>query len=266
MLSCYIKVNAELRMESQKQSHQKEEWLYGLNPVIEALRAGRLIKVIYLLHDRTEKAVQVRSEAEKTGIQVKTVDSGFFDAKFPKGHQGVAAKVFQRGYISLDELLRIPLKKNEAPLFIVIDCLEDPRNFGAILRSADASGAHGVVIQARRSVSLGPGVSKSSAGAVEYVPVSMVPNIKHAIRRMKKEGVTIIGAEAGVARTIWDADLTVPLAVVVGSEGRGMRKTVKENCDLVVSLPMKGRVNSLNVSVATGIMLFEILRQRGIKN
>lgn len=244
---------------------QDEEWLYGLNPVLEALSAGRQIKAIYLLANRHGRDVQIREKAEGMGLQVKTTDSNFFDSRFPKGHQGVAAKVLQKTYISLEELLLIPSKKKETPLFVVLDCLEDPRNFGAVLRSAEASGVHGVVIQSHRSVSLGSEVSKSSAGAVEYVPVAMVSNIKHAINRMKEEGITILGTEAEAPASIWETDLTVPLAVVVGSEGKGMRRTVKENCDLLVSLPMKGRINSLNVSVAAGIIFFEILRQRVTK-
>lgn len=241
------------------------DWICGLNTVLEALRAGRDIKAVYLMTGRHDNAARIRAEAEKSGIHVKTADSSFFDAQFPKGHQGIAAQASKKEYISLDELLAIPSKKNELPLFVVIDCVEDPRNFGAILRSADAAGVHGVVIQSHRSVSLGAEAAKSSAGAVEYVPVAMVSNIKHAISRMKDEGITILGAEAEAPSSIWAADLNVPLAVVVGSEGKGMRRTVKENCDLLVSLPMKGRINSLNVSVAAGIMFFEILRQRTTK-
>lgn len=238
------------------------DWICGLNPVLEALRAGRGITAVYLMTGRHDNAARIRAEAEKAGVHVKTADSSFFDAQFPKGHQGIAAKASKKEYISLDELLAIPAKKNELPLFVVIDCVEDPRNFGAILRSADAAGVHGVVIQSHRSVSLGAEAAKSSAGAVEYVPVAMVTNIKHAISRMREEGITILGAEAEASSSIWEADLKVPLAVVVGSEGKGMRRTVKENCDLLVSLPMKGKINSLNVSVAAGIMFFEILRQR----
>ncbi len=243
-----------------------EGWIYGVNPVLEALRAGRNIKVLYVLSGKHEKVVPITIEAERRGIPVETAETRFFDTHFPKGHQGVAARVFQKGYTSLDDLLVIPSKRGEIPLFVILDSLEDPRNFGAILRSSDAAGAHGVIIQSYRSVSLGPGVSKTSAGAVEYVSVSMVPNIKHAIRRLKDAGVTIIGTEAGDYPAIWNVDLTVPLAVVVGSEGKGMRKTVRENCDIISSLPMKGKINSLNVSVAAGIVLFEILRQRALKN
>lgn len=242
------------------------DWICGLNPVLEALRAGRDFKAVYLMTGRHDNAARIRAEAGKAGIHVKTAEIGFFDAQFPKGHQGIAALVSKKEYISLEELLVIPAKKNEMPLFVVIDCVEDPRNFGAILRSADAAGVHGVVIQSHRSVGLGSEAAKSSAGAVEYVPVAMVTNIKHAIARMREEGITILGAEAEASSSIWEADLKVPLAVVVGSEGKGMRRTVKENCDLLVSLPMKGKINSLNVSVAAGIMFFEILRQRVMKN
>ncbi len=242
-----------------------EEWIYGVNPVLEALRAGRGIQVVYLSSNRHGRPYSIRREAEDRKIPVKTVERGFFDSRFPKGHQGVAARVFQRGYISIDDLLRIPSNRNETPLFIVLDCIEDPRNFGAILRSADAAGVHGVVIQHYRSAGLGPEVSKASAGAVEYVPVSAVPNIKYAIQRMKDEGITVVGAESGPHSPVWEFDLTAPLAIVIGSEGKGMRRTVKESCDTMVTLPMRGKINSLNVSVAAGILLFEILRQRSTK-
>ena len=242
-----------------------EEWIYGFNPVLEALRAGRSIKIVYVSSGRHEKVDEIRKEAEMRGVPVETAGQTFFDSRFAKGHQGVAARVFQKGYITVDELLAIPSRRNETPLFVILDGIEDPGNFGAILRSADASGVHGVVIQSHRSATLGSGVSKASAGAVEYVPVSMVPNIKHAIREMKEKGIRVIGAEAGDYPAIWEVDLTVPLSVVIGSEGKGSRKTVREKCDMMVNIPMKGRINSLNASVAAGILLFEILRQRSIK-
>jgi 23S rRNA (guanosine2251-2'-O)-methyltransferase len=239
-----------------------EEWVYGLNPVLEAVRAGRNVKVVYVSKARRERIGNVRKEAEQRGITVEGAESDFFDRKFPKGHQGIAAKVLRKGYVSFEDLLQVPGKRKEIPLFVILDSVEDPRNFGAILRSVDASGAHGVVIQSHRSAGLGPEVSKSSAGAVEHVSVSMVTNIKHAMRKMRDSGIMIIGAEASGHSSIWESDLSVPLALVVGSEGKGIRKTVGENCDKIVRLPMRGRVNSLNVSVATGIILFEALRQR----
>lgn len=245
--------------------HSEDEWIYGLNPVLEAIRAGRNVRALYISTARRERVPDLRREAEMRKIPVENPDPGFFEGRFPKGHQGVAARVARRGYVSLDDLLEMPAKKKETPLFIVLDSVEDPRNFGGIIRSADAAGAHGIVIQSHRSASLGPEVSKTSAGAVEHVPVSVVANIKHAIRAMRDTGITVIGAEAGAHSAIWDCDLTVPLALVVGSEGKGMRRTVGESCDRIAGLPMMGKINSLNVSVAAGIFLFEVLRQRSSK-
>ncbi len=243
---------------------QPEEWIYGFNPVLEAIRSGRNVKTVYISYARRERIGDIKKEAEKKSISIEGASPDFFDDKFPKGHQGIAARVFRRSYVGLEELLYVPQRKRETPFFVILDSVEDPRNFGGILRSVDAAGAHGVVIQSYRSVSLGPEVSKSSAGAVEYVPVSMVANIKHAIRKMRDAGITIIGAEAS-GSSIWESDLTVPLALVLGSEGKGIRKTVGESCDMILSLPTRGSVNSLNVSVAGGIFLFEVLRQRSLK-
>lgn len=241
-------------------------WIYGLNPVLEAIRAGRNIKEVYLSSSRHEKLPLIEKEIERRKIPVKIVDIKFFNDLFPKGHQGIAAKGSQKGYIDIDDLLNIPVNKNELPFFLILDCIEDPRNFGAILRSAEAAGVHGVIVQAYRAAGLGPEVSKASAGAVEYVPVSQVSNIKHAISKMKKMDIAIIGAEAGSELMPWDIDLSVPVGLVIGSEGKGLRKTVAEKCDFITSLPMKGIINSLNVSVAAGILMFEILRQRTRKN
>lgn len=241
-------------------------WIYGLNPVLEAIRAGRNIKEVYLSSSRHEKLSLIEKEIERRKIPVRIVDIKFFNDLFPKGHQGIAAKGSQKGYIDIDDLLNIPVNKNELPFFLILDCIEDPRNVGAILRSAEAAGVHGVIVQAYRSAGLGAEVSKASAGAVEYVPVSQVSNIKHAISKMKKMDITIIGAEAGSELMPWDIDLSSPVGLVIGSEGKGLRKTVAEKCDFITSLPMKGIINSLNVSVAAGILMFEILRQRTRKN
>lgn len=241
-------------------------WIYGLNPVLEAIKSGRDIKELYLSSGRREKLFLIEKEAGKRKIPVKLVDIGFFNEKFPKGHQGIAASVSQKKYTDFNELLNIPAGKNELPFFLILDCIEDPRNVGAILRSADAAGVHGVVIQEHRSAGLGPDVSKASAGAVEYVPVSQVNNVKHAISEMKEMNITIIGAEASSEIMPWDTDLSIPVALVIGSEGKGLRKTVAERCDFIVSLPMRGMVNSLNVSVAGAVLMFEVLRQRAKKS
>ncbi|MEK7864954.1 MAG: 23S rRNA (guanosine(2251)-2'-O)-methyltransferase RlmB [Nitrospirota bacterium] len=241
-------------------------WIYGLNPVFEALRARRNIKEVYISSGRHEKLFLIKKETESRGIALRIVDVAFFNERFPKGHQGIAVKVSEKGYMDLYELLNIPEKRNEIPFFLILDCIEDPGNVGAILRSADAAGVHGVIVQEHRSAGLSPAVSKASAGAVEYVPVSQVSNIKHAISEMKEREITIIGAESGSGNMPWDVDFSVPAGLVIGSEGRGLRKTVAEKCDFVVSIPMRGRVNSLNVSAAGAVLMFEVLRQRVRKN
>ena len=250
------------KTEQTGRSELASEWIYGLNPVLEALKAGRTIKKIFLSSNRHDKIEGIKKEAGLRKIPVKIAEPFFFDQQFSKGHQGIAAEVAVKGYISLDELLSIPSARKELPLFVILDCIEDPRNLGAILRVADAAGVHGIIIQSHRSAGLGAEVSKVSAGAVEYVPVCMVTNIKHAIHELKDKEITIIGAEATGENSVWDIDLSVPVALVIGSEGKGLRKTVGSLCDLLVNIPMLGKINSLNVSVATGILAFEIMRQR----
>ncbi len=249
-------------MEQTGKSRSIERWIYGLNPVLEAIRSGRKVKSVLLSSSRKDKASEIIKEISLRGIKLRKADERFFDNRFPKGHQGIAAIVSSRKYTDIADLLSIPSKKGEVPVFLILDCIEDPRNFGAILRVADAGGVHGVVIQSRRSAHLSPEAIKTSAGASEHISIAMLPNIKHAIREMKEMGLTVIGAEAGMEKTIWDLDLSIPLAIVTGSEGRGLRRTIKEDCDILVSIPMKGRINSLNASVATGIIIFEIIRQR----
>lgn len=244
------------------QNRVKEEWLYGLNPVLEAIKSGRKITALYISRQRHEHIRQITEMAGQKGIPIKFAEKDFFDARFQKGHQGIAALVARKKSITIEDLLEIPEKKGELPFFLVLDCIEDPRNFGAILRVADAAGVHGVVFQSHRSAGVTPIVSKASAGALEHVDLVEVVNIKHAIDRMKKAGIAIVGAESDAESTHWDINLNVPLAFVIGSEGHGLRRTVKDMCDYVISLPMRGKVNSLNVSVATGILSYEALRQR----
>lgn len=242
-------------------SRSSDEWICGLNPVLEAVRAGREVRRVFLAFSRRDRAA-IEEELSVRGIAVQKVDLQFFDERFHKGHQGIAATVEPRAYTDFDDLLDIPKAKNEMPLFLLLDGVEDPRNFGSILRVADAGGVHGVVIQSHRSASLTPEAVKASAGASEHVAISRVPNIKHAISSMRESGLTIVGAEAEGNRAVWDMDYTGPVALIVGSEAEGMRRTVKEHCDDMVRLPMQGKVNSLNASVATGIIIFEIMRQR----
>ncbi|MEW6115299.1 MAG: 23S rRNA (guanosine(2251)-2'-O)-methyltransferase RlmB [Nitrospirota bacterium] len=243
---------------------EKGAWIYGINPVAEAVKSGRMITALYV-HEQSRGHKPVRKildAAKAAGVPIKFEKKEFFESRFQKGHQGVAALTGKKKTISIEELLEIPASRNEPPFFIILDGIEDPRNFGAILRVADASGAHGVVFQSRRSAGITPVVAKASAGALEHVNLAEAVNIKHAMEKMKKADITIIGAEADTELTVWDVDLRAPLALVVGSEGEGLRRTVREMCDHIVRLPMKGTVNSLNVSVATGILSYEIMRQR----
>lgn len=249
------------RAEQAGKSKSHEEWIYGLNPVREAIRSGRRIKSVIISTSRKEKIPEIEGGAVLRGIPVKRADRVFFDSRFPKGHQGIAAVLPPREYADIEDLFDLPSPRNEAPVFLALDCLEDPRNLGAILRVADAAGVRGIILQGHRSVTLGPEAVKASAGASEYMPVALVPNIKHAMKEAKNRGIAVIGAEAG-GRPLWELDLTDPLLVVVGSEGKGLRRTVKEGCDELAGIPMKGRINSLNASVAAGVIIFEIMRQR----
>jgi 23S rRNA (guanosine2251-2'-O)-methyltransferase len=250
------------RAEPGGKSRPHEEWIYGLNPVLEAIRSGRKIKSVVISTSRKEKVPEIEGESAFRGIPVKREDRIFFDSRFPKGHQGIAAVLPPREYADFEDLFDEAFRRNEVPLFLALDCLEDPRNLGAILRVADAAGVHGIILQEHRSVTLGPEAVKASAGASEYIQVALVPNIKHAIRGAKARGILVVGAEAGEGRTLWELDLRGPVLLVVGSEGKGLRRTVREACDALAGIPMKGRVNSLNASVAAGVIIFEILRQR----
>jgi 23S rRNA (guanosine2251-2'-O)-methyltransferase len=239
-----------------------DDWIYGFNPLFEAIKAGRKIKKIFLSSGRHEKVSEIRNEAAVRNIPITIVEPAFLDNLFQKGHQGIAASVSPKHAVPLYELLDIPSGKNEIPFFMILDCIEDPRNFGAILRVADAAGIHGVVVQSHRSATPSADVAKVSAGALEYVPVAVVTNIKHAVREMKERGIAIVGADAGAQKIIWDLDLSMPVALVVGSEGKGLRQTVINLCDTLIKIPMFGKINSLNVSVAASTCAFEILRQR----
>ncbi|MCX8030971.1 MAG: 23S rRNA (guanosine(2251)-2'-O)-methyltransferase RlmB [Thermodesulfovibrionales bacterium] len=241
---------------------KENDWLYGINPIKEALKSGRKINSIYISKSRRADVNEIVNIAQNKKILINFTETDFFNSKFPKGHQGIAAKVERKKLFSLDELLKIPSQKHELPFFIILDCIEDPHNFGSIIRVAEAVKVHGIIYQSRRSVGINSIVSKTSAGAIEYVNLSQVINIKHAIEKIKKIDIKVIGADANSEKTIWTEDMATPLALVVGSENKGIRKTVSQMCDSLVKIPMKGSINSLNVSTATAIFCYEILRQR----
>jgi len=179
-----------------------------------------------------------------------------------RSHQGIIALAAAREYYSLDDLLEVAAQKGEAPLLVICDELSDPHNLGAILRTAECAGAHGVIIPKRRSVGLTATVAKASAGAVEYIKVARVTNINSAIAELKEKGVWIFGTAAEGSVPMYQADLSVPATIVIGSEGDGMSKLVRQNCDVTVHIPMKGHINSLNASNAASILLYEAVRQR----
>ena len=241
----------------------KNDLIVGRNAVLEALQSGRAVDSIWVVRgERSGSVGKILHLCREKGIVVKEVDEK--KLAFACGHanhQGVAAWAAAHEYAELEDVFALAEARGEAPFLIVCDELEDPHNLGAILRSAEAAGAHGVIIPKRRSASLSYAVAKTSAGAIEYVPVVRVPNIPSLLDDLKKRGVWVYAAD--MDGTLWcDTDFSGGVALVIGSEGRGVGRLVRERCDFVVSLPMKGKINSLNASVAAGIIMFEVAKQR----
>jgi 23S rRNA (guanosine2251-2'-O)-methyltransferase len=246
-----------------------EDYIAGKRAVLEALRSGRTIHKLWIA-DSARKLVQpIVAEAERQGAVVSFVDRRKLDQLVPGvQHQGVVAQVAAHGYADLEQLFAEAKRKPSyaPPLFVVLDEIEDPHNLGSILRTADCAGADGIIIPKRRAVGLNATVAKTSAGAVEYVPVARVTNIAATIERLKEEGIWVAGADAGAEQEAYDADLRLPLAIVIGNENKGLSRLVKERCDFLIKLPMSGRINSLNASVAASILMYEAVRQRrGLK-
>ena len=237
----------------------------GRNAVIEALRVGTAIDKIYLLKGDTDKTLgHIASKAREAGIVVVDADKRKLDnMSRTHSHQGVIALAAVREYVSVDSILESAAAKGENPLLVVCDEISDPHNLGAILRTAECAGAHGVIIPKRRSAGLTAIVAKTSAGAVSSMPVARVANVSATLKELKKQGVWIFGTAAGADTILYDADLKGPAAIVIGSEGDGMSRLVADNCDFLVSIPMKGRISSLNASAAAAILLYEAVRQRG---
>jgi 23S rRNA (guanosine2251-2'-O)-methyltransferase len=233
--------------------------IWGINPVLEALRAGRVTSL--RVSDRASgRVIEVVKEAEAARIPIRRVPAAVLERDARGGvHQGVMAEVTERPPLDLSELLA---RASGPALLVVLDSIEDPQNVGAILRTVDAVGAHGVVRQSRHAAPLEGAAAKASAGAISHVPVAEVVNIARAIEELKSAGVWTVGLVGESPKTIYDIDLTVPTAVVLGAEGTGLRRLVRERCDWQASIPMRGHVQSLNVSVAAGVALFEALRQR----
>ncbi|MDO4811143.1 MAG: 23S rRNA (guanosine(2251)-2'-O)-methyltransferase RlmB [Eubacteriales bacterium] len=236
----------------------------GRNAVIEALRTEMTIDKIYIAKGETDKTLgHIASKARDMGIVVVEADRRKLDnMSRTHSHQGVIALAAVREYVSVQSMLEAAAEKGEAPLLVVCDEISDPHNLGAILRTAECAGAHGVIIPKRRSAGLTAVVAKTSAGAVSYMPVARVPNIAALLKDLKKQGIWVFGTAAEGTTTLYDADLKGAAAIVIGSEGDGMSRLVAENCDFLVSIPMKGKISSLNASAAAAILLYEAVRQR----
>lgn len=243
---------------------QKNELIEGRNAVLEALRAGRAIDKIYLAKGGTDKTLgYIASRARGLGIVVVDCDRRKLDfMSQTHAHQGVIAAAAVREYCAVEELLSAAEASGEAPFLIVCDEISDPQNLGAIIRSAECAGAHGLILPKRRSAGLTAAVDKASAGAAEYARIARVPNIPAVLRELKDRGLWIYGTAASGGSPLWETDFTGPLALVIGSEGDGMGRLVAECCDFTVSLPMKGRMDSLNASAAAAVTMYEVLRQR----
>ena len=254
-----------MEYNSEKNSSEfKNEIIEGRNAVMEALRAERAIDKIYLNKGDVDKTLGfIASHARSRGIVVVECDRRKLDfMSVTKAHQGVIAVCAVRDYCSLDDIFALAQERGEPPFLVICDEISDPHNLGAIIRSAECAGAHGLIIPKRRSAGLTAIVDKSSAGAAEHALIARVSNIPAAIRELKERGVWIYGTAADGASDLWHTDFSGPLALVVGSEGDGMGRLVRDCCDFIVSLPMRGRLNSLNASAAAAITMYEVLRQR----
>ena len=260
----YEKNRRPARPAAAAPAEETEGQLEGRNALQEALRSGRTVDKVFIAAGEIDRGLQRRAaEAKEAGAVVVPVDRRKLDAmSFTHAHQGVIALAAAHVYYSIDDILEEAASRGEAPLIVICDELSDPHNLGAILRSAECAGAHGVIIPKRRSVGLTATVAKASAGAVEYMKVARVTNISAAIAELKQKGVWVFGTAAEGSIPMYQADLSGPVAIVIGSEGDGMSQLVRKNCDVMVNIPMKGRISSLNASAAASILLYEALRQR----
>ncbi len=254
----------DFRDQREDRRELAEDMIEGRNALTEALRSGRTIDKVFIASGDTDKALaRLAAQAKEAGAVVVSTDRRKLDMMSPTGaHQGIMAQVAAHGYATIEEILARAAEKGEAPLLVLCDELSDPHNLGAILRTAECAGAHGVIIPKRRSVGLTAVVSKTSAGAVEYMPVARVSNMAACIRDLKKQGVWVYGTAADGEVDLYHADLKNAAAIVIGNEGQGMSRLVAESCDQLVRIPMKGNVSSLNASAAASILLYEAVRQR----
>ncbi|WP_075620210.1 23S rRNA (guanosine(2251)-2'-O)-methyltransferase RlmB [Paenisporosarcina indica] len=240
------------------------EILSGKNPVLEALRSGRDMNKVWVAEGVKKAGIaELLQLAKEAGIVVQFVPKNKIDQLTDGAtHQGIAASVAAYRYAEIDELFELAASRNEDPFFLILDELEDPHNLGSILRTADATGVHGVIIPKRRAVGLTAVVAKTSTGAIEHIPVARVGNLAQTVEDLKKRGVWVAGTDAKGSADYRRMDAKLPLAIIIGSEGKGMSRLLKEKCDFLYNMPMVGQVTSLNASVAAAILMYEVLRNR----
>ncbi len=242
---------------------ERDDLIAGIHPVLAALEAGRsLHRIIQQTGCRGEGQVRIRRLSRELGIPVQEVEKKVLDAMAGKGHQGVAAIAIPLAYATVEEVLANARTKGEEPLLLVLDGVQDPHNLGALARTADAAGAHGIILGKHRSAGLTAAAVKAATGALEYLPVARVTNISRALAELQERGIWVAGLDTSGERRLWAADLKGPLALVMGGEGRGLGRLVRESCDFCLSLPMRGRISSLNVAAAGAVVLYEVFRQR----
>ncbi len=260
----YTEKAAPVAKEQAQEIEIREDIIEGRNAVIEALRGDRTIEQIMVAEGDTQGSVNViLALAKEKKLIVKFVDRKKLDMISETGaHQGVIAKVTPYKYCSIDDIIDVAEERKEAPFILILDEIEDPHNFGALIRTAEVCGVHGIIIPKRRNVGVTPTVYKSSAGAVEHMKITKVTNINAAIESLKDKGIWIYGADMEGEAFCFESDLSGAVGIVVGSEGKGIAKLTKEKCDVLLRIPMKGKISSLNASVAGGILMYEVMKQK----
>lgn len=240
-----------------------EEFIIGRNPVLEALRSNREINKIWIAEGSQKGSMgQVINLAKERQVMTQIVPKKKIDAMVDGVHQGVIAAVAAHQYAELDDLFKLAERRGEQPFFLILDEIEDPHNLGSIMRTADAVGAHGIIIPKRRAVGLTATVAKASTGAIEYIPVARVTNLSRTVEELKERGLWIAGTDAKGSDDYRNLDGNMPIGIIIGSEGKGMSRILKEKCDFLIHMPMVGKVTSLNASVAASLLMYEVYRKR----
>lgn len=253
-------------MRSENKNMNFDDQVEGRNSVLELLESGKDINKIFVARGEKQGSInKIIGKAKDSKIVLVETDKRKLDEMSQTGnHQGVIAIVPPFKYCDVDDILNVAKEQNEDPFVIILDGIEDPHNLGAIIRTAETAGAHGVIIPKRRAVGVNSTVNKSSAGAVEYMKVARVNNITETMNYLKEKGLWIIGTDMDTDKYYYNQNMTGPIAIVIGSEGFGMSRLVKENCDILVKIPMNGKITSLNASVSAGIVMYEIVKQKNV--